>query len=193
MPRSLLFALIFIMGAGMAARSAEKNDPDAVSLAGVVTQPSGLPAAKAEVWLVTASMRGEPLVYDHVQADAEGKFRLILPGRWINNGATVRQELGIVAHQPGLAPAAICYWRTSTPNAANLRLELKPPSEAPVTIRAPDGRAVLGAKVSVTALICDVLRTDLTARNSLPRCRRRSSTLPTDLRSVGQPYCCQVI
>lgn len=163
MPRSLFLALVLAVGAASPALSAEKTDPDDVPLAGVVTWASGGPAAEADVWLVTASMRGEPLVYDHAQTDAEGKFRLTLPSRWANQDFTVRQELGVVAWQEGWAPVALCYLRKSTPNAATLRLELKPLARASLRILSPDGRAVRGAKVKPTLLRCDALRTDLTA------------------------------
>lgn len=160
----LALALILPLGAASVGRSDEKKiDSDDVSLAGVVTQPSGSPAGTAEVWLVTASMRGEPLVYDHARTDADGKFRLMLPARWTNANESMRQELGMVAWQEGHAPAAICYWRTSTPNAITTRIELKPLGDASLRALSPDGSAVPGAKVTATALICDALRTDLTA------------------------------
>lgn len=160
MPRTLLLALVFIIGAGVVARPAEKNDPDAVSLSGIVTQPSGAAATEAEVWLVTSSMRGEPLVYDHVRSDSEGKFRLTLPGRWMNDSLRMRRDLGVVAYHSGWAPAVVGFSRNHFPRESGLKVELKPNVASKVRIVAPDGSAVRGAKVRIEALACDAIRAE---------------------------------
>lgn len=162
MPRSLLFALAFSFVCSVASvgRSADKSDPDDVPLTGVVTQPSGLPAAEADVFLVTASMRGEPLVYDRTQTAADGTFRLTVPGRWMNDNFTVRQELGIVAYQPGAAPAVVGFSRGYFPKPTGWKLALKPHAQSSVRIVSPDSGAVRGAIVTVAAVTCDAIYAD---------------------------------
>src|SRR5262249_7409085 len=98
------------------------------------------------------------------QTDGRGRFRVSVPGHWLKLSYNLRQELGLIAHKPGLRVAVIGFTGASVPPPAGARLVLGPPVTTALKVLAPDRRPVAGARVEVTGLICEKVQTDISAQ-----------------------------
>lgn len=156
---AFLLSLTLFLAAPICAAEADKTGDR--PLAGIVRDVGGKPVADADVWLVTASLRGEAEVYDQTKSGASGDFRLTLPGRWADVHRASRQELGVVAYQPAAGLAVVCYSRFSVPLESGVVLQTKSPSRAALRIVSPSGEPVAGAKVIATMQFGDAIYTEL--------------------------------
>jgi uncharacterized GH25 family protein len=161
-----LLAAVLVLPA--AARAADEGQAIAVGspprpLAGVVVDAAGKPAAGAEVWLIGDSPWGKVDVYERATTDAGGRFRVTIPGRWFDTVRTIYHHVALVAYKPGHCLAALAFGHQWQPPAADARLVLGPPASAAVQIRAPDGKPVAGARVDLTAILCDKVQTTVSA------------------------------
>lgn len=154
-----LLSLTLFLAAPICAAEGDKTGDR--PLAGIVRDAGGKPVADADVWLVTASLRGEAEVYDQTKSGARGEFRLTLPGRWADVHRASRQEIGVVAYQPAAGLAVVCYSRFSVPLESGVVLQTKAPSRAALRIVSPSGEPVAGAKVSATMQFGDAIYTEL--------------------------------
>ncbi len=129
---------------------------------GVVVDAGGRPVAGATVWMTHYAMAGRGVeAIDRAVTDAEGRYRLTVSAEWLRTPHTWRQELGIVAHKPGMRLAALDFTRESVPPALGTRLVLAPAAEAAVQIVTPDGKPAAGARVEVTIVAADLVQTDV--------------------------------
>jgi hypothetical protein len=85
-----------------AAKEADAPKSEGRPLVGTVVDATGRPVGGAEVWLTCPGSDLE--VFTHTQSDARGRFRVMIPNRWLN-ATFLRQELGLFAYRAGSRPA----------------------------------------------------------------------------------------
>jgi RNA polymerase sigma factor (sigma-70 family) len=179
----LLAAVITLAGVGLLARQALLAEaPEAQAdgppqppaeplpeglgtrpMAGTVVDATGNAVPGANVWLVTKNVaRGDVEILKWAKSDPQGRFQVIIPGRWFATVSAARQELGLIAHKPGLQLAAVGYYRSSIPPDTGTRLVLGPPAEASFRVLTPDGKPLGGARVELTAVVGEEIHTDIT-------------------------------
>jgi len=189
-------SVIIVLCAGHVANCQEAGDHP---FSGRVVDASAKPVAGAIVRILALKTIGDGLEYEVDQStktDAQGRFQLAVPKRWLRLSTTFRQELGIVAVHEGRM-TGILIARASLPPKAGLELELAAPSETSVVVRAAEGAPVRGAVVTINALQVDQINPDLTekeARDNAEQLKKSRNgyvvsrsilSLPEGLRSVA--------
>jgi hypothetical protein len=131
---------------------------------GRIVDASGQPAAGATVRLLSLRTIGTGQDYEvdeSTKADADGRFKLVVPYRWLRLPGNFRQELGIVAVHDGRM-TGILISRRSLPPKGGLELALPAATQTKMTVRSPQGTPVAGATVRIHALLVEQITPDLT-------------------------------
>jgi hypothetical protein len=133
-------------------------------VSGRVVDASAKPVAGAVVRMLSVKTAGDGQEYEvdvATKTDAEGRFKLAVPKRWLRQSTTFRQELGIVAAHDGRM-TGVEFSRYSAPPGEGLELVLPATGEMSIAVRSPQGAPVAGAAVTINALHVDEVRADLT-------------------------------
>lgn len=130
-------------------------------LRGVVNDREGKPVAAAKVWAISnpAFTPLEESVY--LATDADGRFELMIPGRWWEADPKYRQELGVLAYREGHGIGGVAFYREAELSDKPLEIVLPAASRVSVQVLSPDEKPLAGAMVKPANFQCDTIYTTL--------------------------------
>jgi hypothetical protein len=142
----LVFTSIVLVA--LAQQPAPAQDaPGSTPLTGLIVDAQGKPVGGAEVWLTGIGGFGAKTpVLSRARSEAEGQFRLSIPAD--KDGRRPREALTIWAYRTGSAVGSMSFERAKPPRPEATKLTLGTPAEARFRVVGPDGRPVVGTRIS---------------------------------------------